>query len=234
MTGRRLVPCPWPWCCGDCAVFVSLCQGTAGGPCPQDLLCAPKHRLASSSSVFMPLYKQQRICRMVFLYVPFKRPSFGFPLLPALALQPPSPRGAAGAGATSPASGSLSQSSLRMYMSPSCSPPRLRSQGCVRAEGRGGALPGSSSLCWCSAPQWQGPCISSSPLPPRMQEPLWLPASVSPLEPVQHEGGRVQGHPARASGGQGVWGSKALCPLSLPSPGRETLGSWPCYFSITE
>ncbi|KAJ7411183.1 GH3 domain containing [Pitangus sulphuratus] len=28
---------------------------------------------------------------MVFLYVPFKRPSFGFPLLPAPALQPPAP-----------------------------------------------------------------------------------------------------------------------------------------------
>lgn len=142
MTGRRLLPCPWPRRCGDCAVFVSLCQGTAGGPCPQDLLCAaPKHRLASSSLVFMPLYKRQRICRMVFLYVPFKRPSFGFPLLPALVLQPLTPPVGL-LGAPSPASGSLSQSSLRMYMSPSCSPPQLRAQGCVRAEGRGGVLPG--------------------------------------------------------------------------------------------
>lgn len=138
-------------------------------------------------------------------------------------------------GAPSPASGSLLQSSLRMYMSPSCCPPRLRSQGCVRAEGRGGVLPGLPLPCWCSAPQWQGPCASSSPLPPRMQELLRLPASVCPLEPVQCEGGRVcKGTQRGQWGGQGVWGSGALCPLLLPSPGRETLGSWPCYFSITE
>lgn len=57
---------------------------------------------------------------------------------------------------------------------------------------------------------------------------------MSPLEPVQQEGGRVRGHQGVQSGGQGVWGSGALCPPPLPSPGRETLGSWPCYFSITE
>lgn len=38
-----------------------------GGSRPTDLLCAvPKCRVVSSSLMFMPLYKRQRICRMVF------------------------------------------------------------------------------------------------------------------------------------------------------------------------
>lgn len=89
-------PPPAPALRGLCCVRVSVPGGAVGGPCPGDLLCAaPKRRLASGSLVFMPLYKWQRICRIVFLYVPFKRPSFGFPLLQAPAPEPPCslPRG---------------------------------------------------------------------------------------------------------------------------------------------
>lgn len=86
---------------GLCCVRVSVPGRAASGPCPGDLLCAAlKRRLASGFLVFMPLYKRQRICRMVFLYVPFKRPSFGFPLLQAPAPELPCspPRGCLGQG----------------------------------------------------------------------------------------------------------------------------------------
>lgn len=212
---------------GLCCVRVSVPGGAAGGPCPGDLLCAaPKCRLASGSLVFMPLYKRQRICRMVFLYVPFKRPSFGFPLLQAPAPQPPllPVKGLLGAGAGGPASGLLSQSSLRMYVSPSCSTPWLRSQGvCGRTRlwhgvgGQPGLPPGP---CWHSAPQQQGllPDLVSSSGPLRMRDPLWLLASVSPARAGATRG--RQGTRAPSEGGQAVWvvwGERSLLPPHPPA-----------------
>lgn len=236
MTGRRLVPCPWPRRCGDCAVFVSLCQGTAGGPCPQDLLCAaPKHRLASSSLVFMPLYKRQRICRMVFLYVPFKRPSFGFPLLPVLALQPRIPPWGCWGGGRQPGlrfAFAVVTKNVRVafLFSPAAPFPGVR-EGRGQRGGSARAPPACAGALLHSG-RVLGPhlllcpqgCRSPSGSRPRC--PLWSRCSVRVAG--------CEGTQRGQSGGQGVWGSGALCPQPLSSPGRETLGSWPCYFSITE
>lgn len=187
MPSRDGVPlAPAPALPGLCCVRVCAGAGS-GGPCPGDLLCAaPTRRLAPGPLVFMPLYKRQRICRMVFLYVPFKRPSFGFLLLQAPALQPPSPpRGAARGGGRGSSLGlAFAVVTQNVRVAFLCCPVAPGPGGVwlhlaplgVKGGGRAGALLRGGGVLSRTLP----------PLtPPRRWELFRLPAVAPPREPVQ-------------------------------------------------
>lgn len=138
---------------------------------------------------------------------------------------PAFPCGAAGAGAASLASGSLSQSSLRMYVSPSCSLPRLCSPGCVRAEGRGGGsarAPPARAGALLHSGRVPGPhlllcpqgCRSPSGSRPRC--PLWSRCSMRVAG--------CEGTQRGQSGGQGFGEAEPSAPRLSPRLGGKLWG----------
>lgn len=224
VTGGHTAPHWPPALRGLCRVCVSVPNRGAGGRggvlAPQILLCAvPKCRVVSSSLMFMPLYKRQRICRMVFPVCSFYTAQ--------LRLSASARGGAAplpadpGGGRGGPAAGSLSAAATRMYV-------------CASVFYRGDPVPraGGGSLR-CRGPL-QVPISSSAPDGCRESSRL----RVRPLGPLRHrcgEGGGGEGGSA-ARGGQEAAeaGRGPSSPLARPIRVPEPLVPWRCYFSTTE
>lgn len=159
-----------------------------GGSRPTDLLCAvPKCRVVSSSLMFMPLYKRQRICRMVFPVCSFYKAQLRLSAS-ARSGAAPLPAASGRAGESRPRVRFL-QPSLRTYL---CASVFYRGDPVPRAGG--GSLRCQSPLrdsISSSAPDGCGalpapgasPCfIYSVPLPPRpvpsVSQNLWFPGDV--------------------------------------------------------
>lgn len=222
---------------GLCCVRVSVPGGRRVGPAPEICSVLPRNAgwrpalwclcLCINGSGFVAWFSCMFLLR---------GPASAFRFCKHRPRSPPLPaEGLLGAGAGSPASGLLSQSSLRTYVSPSCSTPWLCSQG-VRGRTRlqRGAEWGvgrGSPLARAGAPLHGGggPLLDlvSSSGPPGMREPLRLPASVSPARAGAARG--RQGARAPSEGGRAVravWGERSPLPPPppLPSPWPRSSG----------
>lgn len=162
-----------------------------GGSRPTDLLCAvPKRRVVSSSLMFMPLYKRQRICRMVFPVCSFYKAQLRL-----------SASARTGAAPLPAASGRNGESRPRVcFLQPS-----LRMYVCVSMFYRGDPVPraGGGSLR-CRSPL-RDPISSSAP-----DGCGALPApGASPPAPLRGKGGGGCGEGGSAArGGQEAAGAR--------------------------
>lgn len=183
-----------------------------GGSRPTDLLCAvPKCRVVSSSLMFMPLYKRQRICRMVFPVCSFYKAQLRL-----------SASARSGAAPLPAASGRAGESRPRVrFLQPS-----LRTYLCASVFYRGDPVPraGGGSLR-CQSPL-RDSISSSAPdgcgaLPAPGASPL------SPPAPLGVGGGGRWGGRKRSEGraGGGGGGKGSLFPLGPSHPCPRTSGS---------
>lgn len=189
MTGGRPAPRPRPQRCGDCAVFVSLCRGGRRvGPAPE--ICSVLPRNAGWRPALWclcPCINGSGFVAWFSCMFLLRGPASAFRFCKHRPRSRPAPhRGAAWGGGRVSGLGfafAVVTKNVRvafLFYPVAPVPGAAWAHWALMQSGRGsaGAPPGP---CWRSAPQRRGLLLDlvSSSGPPRMWEPLQLPASAS-------------------------------------------------------